>query len=141
MSAYVETEIREEGLVIILMQKNPPVFFDTGDAKVKPEGYPILDEIGRVIKDLPNDIRVEGHTDSRPIRTLQFPSNWELSTNRATNVLRHLLERAGVPGSRLSAAGYAYHKPIASNDTELGMSKNRRVEIVILHMKDVMRDN
>jgi chemotaxis protein MotB len=132
MSEYVETEIRTEGLILILKQKEPPVFFDTGDALIKTEAYPILDQIGNLIKDLPNDIRIEGHTDIRPISTPQFPSNWELSITRSINVLRHL-HNMGIPPDRLSAAGYGSYKPIASNKTELGMSKNRRVEIAILH--------
>jgi chemotaxis protein MotB len=132
MSEYVETEIRTEGLVLILRQKEPPVFFDTADARVKEEAYPILDQIGHLIVNLPNDIRIEGHTDIRPISTPQFPSNWELSITRAINVLRHL-HNMGIPPDRLSAAGYGSYKPIASNETELGMSKNRRVEIAILH--------
>lgn len=132
MSEYVETEIRTEGLILILRQKEPPVFFDTGDARIKEEAYPILDPIGHLIRDLPNDIRIEGHTDIRPISTPQFPSNWELSITRAINVLRHL-HSMGISPDRLSAAGYGSHKPIASNKTDLGMSKNRRVEIAILH--------
>ncbi len=131
MSAYMETEMRGEGLAIILKQKEPSVFFDTADARIKEEAYPILDQIGQLIKDLPNEIRIEGHTDSRPINTPQFPSNWELSVMRATSVLRYMAN-AGVRSERLCAAGYGPYKPIASNDTEVGMSKNRRVEIIIL---------
>jgi len=134
MSSNVDTEMRKEGLVITLREKEPSVFFDSADARVKEEAQPILDQIGRILKDLPNDIRVEGHTDSRPIHTLRFPSNWELSTMRATNVLRHLRQRSGILPERLSAAGYGPYRPIASNDTEAGMSKNRRVEIVVLRM-------
>ena len=132
MSEHVETEIRTEGLILILKQKEPPVFFDTADAYVKEEAYPILDQIGQMIRDLPNEIRIEGHTDNRPISTSQFPSNWELSITRAINVLRHL-HSMGITPDRLSAAGYGSYKPIASNETVLGMSKNRRVEIAILH--------
>jgi chemotaxis protein MotB len=132
MSEHVETEIRTEGLILILKQKEPPVFFDTADARVKEEACPILDQIGQMIRDLPNEIRIEGHTDNRPISTPQFPSNWELSITRAINVLRHL-HNMGIPPDRLSAAGYGSYKPIASNETVLGMSKNRRVEIAILH--------
>jgi len=132
MSEYVETEIRTEGLILILKQKEPPVFFGTADARVKEEAYLILDQIGHLIANLPNDIRIEGHTDNRPISTPQFPSNWELSITRAINVLRHL-HSMGISPDRLSAAGYGSYKPIASNETDLGMSKNRRVEIAILH--------
>jgi chemotaxis protein MotB len=135
MSDHVGTEIRKEGLAIILKQREPPVFFDTADARIREEAYPILNQIAQMIAGLSNDIRVEGHTDSRPIGTPQFPSNWELSTMRATNVLRYLHAMTGTAPERLSAAGYGPYRPIASNDTELGMSKNRRVEIVILRME------
>ncbi|MBM3282720.1 hypothetical protein FJY90_00565 [Candidatus Gottesmanbacteria bacterium] len=132
MSEYVETKIEKEGLVITLKQDNPPVFFDTAEAKIKPEAYPILNQIVTVIKGLPNKIKIEGHTDIRPINTPQFPSNWELSTMRATNVLRYLT-LMNIQPERLSAAGYGQYRPIAKNENELGMSKNRRVEIVILY--------
>ena len=136
MSAHVEIEMRDEGLVIILKQRNPPVFFDTADARVKEQAYPILDQIGMLIAALPNNISVEGHTDIRPINTPQFPSNWELSTMRATNVLRYLQAASGISPGRFSIAGYGPYRPIAPNDSELGMSKNRRVEIVIRRMAE-----
>ena len=134
MLEHVETEIRKEGLVIILKQSDKPVFFDTADAQVKKEAYPILDHLGRLIENLPNNVRIEGHTDSRPINTFQFPSNWELSTMRATSVLRHLSKTAKIAPRRLSAAGYGHYRPIAPNNTKLGMLKNRRVEIAILRV-------
>jgi len=140
MSDHVETEIRKEGMVIILKQRDPPVFFDTADARIREEAYPILDQIGGLIKDLPNDVRVEGHTDIRPISTPHFPSNWELSAMRATNVLRYLHEVSGIAPERLSAVGYGSYRPIAPNDTELGMSKNRRVEIIILRVEEGVRN-
>jgi len=136
MSSQVGVEIRAEGLVIILNQQNQPVLFDTADARVRDEAHPILNQIGDFIKDLPNNIRVEGHTDSRPINTPRFPSNWELSTMRATNVLRYLHAKTGISPDRLSAAGYGPYRHVAPNNTRFGMSKNRRVEIVILRMKE-----
>ncbi|MFC1715136.1 flagellar motor protein MotB [Candidatus Poribacteria bacterium] len=133
MSDHVDVEMRDKGLVIILKQQNPPVFFDTADARIKKQAYPILDQIGKLIAVLPNYISVEGHTDIRPINTPQFPSNWELSTMRATNVLRYLQIASAISPGKFSAAGYGPYRPIAPNDTEVGMSKNRRVEIVVLH--------
>ena len=132
MSDSVETEVREEGLVITLTQGRGSVFFNTGDAVIKEEAYPILNQLGRILKSLPNKLRIEGHTDIRPIHTAKFPSNWELSAARATNVLRYLSNVVGIAPERLSAVGYGPYKPIASNDTEAGMAKNRRVEIVVL---------
>lgn len=136
MADSMETEIRESGLVITLKQMESPLFFDTADARIKEESYPILGKIGELIKGLPNDIRVEGHTDNRPINTPQFPSNWELSIMRATNVLRHLQTKAKIAATRLSAVGYGPYRPIVSNDTVNGMSRNRRVEIVIIRGRE-----
>jgi chemotaxis protein MotB len=132
MSDYMETSMGKRGLVIRLKEGGSPVFFDTGDARIKEEAFPILNRIGQVIEDIPNDICVEGHTDNRPIHTSQFPSNWELSAMRATNVLRYLHGITGIAPERLSAVGYGPYRPMDSNDTESGMSKNRRVEILIL---------
>jgi len=136
MLGSVETEIRESGLVITLKDMGSPVFFGSADARIKEESYPILNKIGELIKGLPNDVRVEGHTDSRPINTPQFPSNWELSITRATNVLRYLQAKVKIPPVRLSAVGYGPYRPIAPNNTVEGMSKNRRVEIVIIRGRE-----
>ncbi len=132
LNEYLETHITHEGLQITLKQQEPSVFFDTAEARIKEEAYPILNQIGKFLKDITNEIRVEGHTDIRPINTPQFPSNWELSVARATNVLKYLNEKCGISADRLSAAGYGPYKPIAPNDSESGMSKNRRVEVIIL---------
>lgn len=137
MTDSLETEIREAGLVITLKQMESPVFFDTADARIKEESHPILNMIGKLIKGLPNDIRVEGHTDSRPINTPQFPSNWELSITRATNVLRYMQTTIEIAPKRLSAAGYGPYHPIVSNDTMSGMSRNRRVEIIIIREREI----
>jgi len=134
MTEHIETIINKEGLAIILEDGGSPVFFGTGDAHIRKEAYPILGQIGKIVKDMPNDVRVEGHTDSRPIHTYQFPSNWELSAARATNVLRYLSESIGISPERLSAVGYGPYKPVADNNTQAGMSKNRRVEIIVLRM-------
>jgi len=136
MTDSLETEIREAGLVITLKQMESPVFFDTADARIKEESHPILDMIGKLVKGLPNDIRVEGHTDSRPINTAQFPSNWELSIMRATNVLRYMQTTTKIAPKRLSAVGYGPYRPIVSNDTVSGMSRNRRVEIIIIRGRE-----
>ena len=135
MSSNVEIEVRAEGLVITLDQRYPHVFFKSGDGNIRKEGYPVLDEIGKFLKGLPNEIRIRGHTDNRPISTPQFPSNWELSAARAISVLRHLQRVTGFSPDRFSAAGYGPYRPIASNDTQYSRSRNRRVEIVVLRMK------
>ncbi len=123
--------IREEpeGLVISLREFG---FFDSGSAGVKAGSQAAFGRIARLLAQDPYQIRIEGHTDNIPIHTAQFPSNWELSTARATELVRLLIVKYGFAPQRLSAAGYAQYHPIASNDTPLGQAQNRRVDIVIL---------
>ncbi len=110
--------------------------FDLGKADIKPEAFNILDVVYEKIKGLDNEIIVEGHTDNLPINTEKFPSNWELSTTRATNVLRYLLKKNAKLSGKISAAGYADTKPLAVNDTPENRKKNRRVDIIILKSMD-----
>ena len=121
---------KEGGLVIVL---SDDIMFASGKAELKKDAYPILDKVIAIIKQKVPDknIGVSGHTDNVPITYSNWKSNWELSSARATNVL-YYLEGKGIPPKQLSATGYGEHRPIASNDTAAGRSKNRRVEIVIL---------
>ncbi|MEY4529026.1 MAG: hypothetical protein RL768_2745 [Nitrospirota bacterium] len=115
------------------------VLFDSGQAQVKPAGIKVLKQVGDVLNKITDkQIRIEGHTDNVPISAKlqdKFKTNWELSTARATNVVRYLIDQGGVGRQHLSAVGYAETRPIASNDTDEGRSSNRRIEIV-LHPKD-----
>ena len=108
------------------------VLFDFGRADLSHKGYAVLDKIADVIRRMTYPIRVEGHTDNVPIRTKRFPSNWELSTIRAVNVLKYLVDEGKIDPRRLSAVGYGESKPIAANDSPRHRAKNRRVEIVLL---------
>ncbi len=119
----------ERGLVVRAMEK---AFFDTGKADLTPRARSALDGIAPVLKNMPNHVRVEGHTDNVPINTSEFKSNWELSVRRATEVVRYLVERQGFPPERISASGYAEYRPIASNDSAEDRAKNRRIEIIII---------
>jgi chemotaxis protein MotB len=119
------------GIRLILQEK---ILFPSGSAEIKPETYPILDKLYEILKDLPNPVEVEGHTDSIPISTEKFPSNWELSTARASSIVRYFIAK-GINPERLKASGYADTKPIASNTTPEGRAQNRRVEVVILNIK------
>ncbi|SHK15846.1 OmpA/MotB family protein [Thermocrinis minervae] len=119
------------GIRLILQEK---LLFDSGSATIKPEFYPILDKLVEILNSLPNPIEVEGHTDNIPISTDLYPSNWELSTARASAVVRYFIAK-GISPSRLKAAGYADTRPIAPNTTPEGRAQNRRVEIVILNIK------
>jgi chemotaxis protein MotB len=119
-------------LTINMVEK---VLFNSGQAQVKPEGLKVLKQVADVLKNV-NDkqIRIEGHTDNVPIGgklKQKFPTNWELSTARATNVVRYLIEQGGVNGESFEAVGYADTKPMASNDTDAGRMENRRIEIVL----------
>jgi chemotaxis protein MotB len=108
------------------------VFFDRGKADLRPEALQVLDALAPALQELPNAIEVEGHTDSLPIRSGPFASNWELSAARATAVLRYLITRHGFPAERLAARGMGEFRPLAPNDPVKGSPDNRRVEIVIL---------
>jgi chemotaxis protein MotB len=126
----VQTVIAQRGLVIRLLTDR--VLFDSGAAELKPEAGPVLSKVAQILRqEGAHQVMVEGHTDPVPIHGSLFPTNWELSTARASRVVRSLIE-GGVPQQRLSAAGYAYLHPIASNNTAEGRSRNRRVEIVLL---------
>lgn len=129
LKGAVEASVNERGLVISIKDST---FFDLGKADLKPRSREILSKIGIALKDLPNQIRIEGHTDNLPINTPQFPSNWELSTARATTVLRYLVENVGLSPQKLSAVGYGEFRPRYPNDTEEHRAKNRRVDIVVL---------
>lgn len=108
------------------------VFFDRGRADLRLEALLVLDALVPVLKDLPNAIEVEGHTDALPIRSGPFASNWELSAARATSVLRYLITRHAFPAERLAARGMGEFRPLKPNDPVKGTPENRRVEIVIL---------
>lgn len=127
----VRLEMMEKGLVITFVAD---LLFDSGKAIIKPENYPTLDKIAKVLEqNLPyNYIGIEGHTDNEPIRYSGWKSNWELSTARALSVLHYLVDEKGLSAERFSAIGYGEYRPVASNDTKEGRQLNRRVEIVIM---------
>jgi chemotaxis protein MotB len=112
------------------------ILFDSGKAEIKPQGREILTKVATVLAGVKDkQIRVEGYTDSQPITgnlQKQYASNWELSTQRATTVVRFLQDKGSLDGKALSAVGYGEHRPIASNDTNEGRAENRRIEIVLL---------
>ena len=119
----------ERGVVIQLRDN---ILFATSSSELISESKYVLGKINSLIASLPNHIWVEGHTDNRPINTAKFPSNWELSVDRAVNVVRYFTEIMGQSPSRFTAAGYGEFQPVAENDTESNMEKNRRVDILIM---------
>jgi chemotaxis protein MotB len=129
--ARKEIAMRREpdGLVISLREVG---FFESGSAQMKATSQESFDQIANLLHARDYRLRIEGHTDNVPIHTGQFASNWELSTARATELVRLLIVRDGFSPSRLSAAGYAEYHPVADNGTNEGRGMNRRVDIVIL---------
>ena len=125
--------LQERGLVIRVSDQ---FFFHPGEAAIRPEVLPFLKTIGQTLQVVNNPIRIEGHTDNVPINTAQFPSNWELSTTRATTIIRYFLTNFQFDPQKLSAAGYGEHRPVAANDTPEGRDQNRRVDVVILNSKE-----
>ncbi|MCS6896997.1 MAG: OmpA family protein [Nitrospira sp.] len=121
---------KEDGDIIITIPDN--ILFNSGEATIRAEALSFLKGLATVLLELNRHVRVEGHTDNVPIRTVQFPSNWELSATRAVMVVRTLSELYGVPSDHLAAIGYADTRPVAPNLTPAQRAKNRRVEIIIL---------
>lgn len=122
-------EITRRGLIVSLKEAG---FFNSGQASIKPDAYELINTIAEVMTQYNNPLRLEGHTDNVPISTAQFPSNWELSTARATNGLKYLLKNFDVDANKISATGYAEFRPIADNATSEGRARNRRVDLVML---------
>jgi chemotaxis protein MotB len=125
----LQLKLEPRGLVISLREAT---FFASGDDSIAPGSLPILAKIAEVVQSLPNPVRLEGHSDSRPIHTPRFKSNWELSSARAIAMLELLRDRYGVPARRMAVAGYADNAPTDTNDTEEGRAHNRRVDLVVL---------
>jgi chemotaxis protein MotB len=124
------TVARESRGLIIRMSDS--MVFAPGRADLLPQNLELLNRIAAVLAEIPNQIIVEGHTDNVPIRTPQFPTNWELSVARATTIVRYFVEQRAIDAERISVGGYGEFRPIAWNDTPEGRGKNRRVDIVVL---------
>ena len=115
----------------IELEMNSELLFASGEAELSSKALPVLKKVSEIVRRMPNVINVEGYTDDVPINTLKFPSNWELSSSRATSVVRELIKE-GIDPARLSAIGYGEYHPIADNKTEQGRFENRRVVIVLM---------
>ena len=118
-----------DGLVISLREIG---FFASGSAAIQARSLPAFGRIAGLLQQRPYRIRIEGHTDDQPIHNAQFASNWELSTGRASELVRLLITQYGFAPERLAAAGYAQYHPLTSNDTAEGRAQNRRVDVVVL---------
>ncbi|MDR3289029.1 MAG: OmpA family protein [Peptococcaceae bacterium] len=124
----LSSSIEERGLVVSIQDT---LLFDSGSAVITAGARSILEKIAVVLYATPNYIRVEGHTDDLPIRTEQFPSNWELSAARATHIVQ-LMIASGISPVRLSETGYSEYRPLVPNDSEANRNRNRRVDLIIL---------
>ncbi|MEW4098768.1 flagellar motor protein MotB [Bacillus altitudinis] len=130
LGSKLETKLTDEGLLITIEDS---IFFDSGRAVIRSQDVPLAKEISKLLVINPaRDIVISGHTDNVPIRNSEFESNWYLSAIRAVNFLNILLENSNLDQENFSTKGYGEFKPIASNDTAEGRSKNRRVEVLIL---------
>ncbi len=129
------TQLRDK-LTLQLVEK---ILFESGSAEIKGSGKLVIDRVAEILKKVKGKhIRIEGHTDNKPIGpkiSKKFATNWELSSARATTVVRYLIEKGGIDAKYLSAVGYAEFRPVASNDTEEGRAKNRRSEIILTPME------
>jgi chemotaxis protein MotB len=129
----IKVKVTDKGIAI---KVSDPIGFDVGKANIKSEFGDVLEKIVEIIGKVPdNEIRVEGHTDNTPIRTREFPSNWELSAARALNVVKFLSSKGGIHPKRLSAVGYGEYRPVAPNTSKENKQKNRRIEIYVEYIK------
>ncbi|HHW08104.1 MAG TPA: OmpA family protein [Clostridia bacterium] len=127
----------EAGVALDIPDK---VLFDTAKADLKPEAQAVLDPLADLFRRLPFQVHVEGHTDSRPISTREFPSNWELSGARASRVIRYYIDTHHLDPHKFVAIGYGEYRPVAPNDTEENMQLNRRVVMVIRANEVIQRE-
>jgi chemotaxis protein MotB len=131
----VQINMQPRGLVVSFTQA---ALFPSGKDEILPDSYGSLKKVASAIAKIPNPVRLEGHTDSVPISTPRFHSNWELSAARSIALLDLISGKFNVPRDRLSIAGYADNAPVASNDSEEGRARNRRVDVVILNEQGMM---
>jgi chemotaxis protein MotB len=133
----IEVSLQQRGLVVSLKQA---AFFPSGNDAIEPGTYDALEKVASVIRKLPNPVRLEGHTDSVPIYTNRFHSNWELSAARSIAMMELFAQRFGVDRAQMAISGYADTIPVASNGSEEGRKQNRRVDILILNEHGMMAE-
>lgn len=128
----LSTMLTEDGLVLRIKEK---ALFPSGSAELVPEAQKIGPVIAGLLATIPEQVIITGHTDNVPIATERYPSNWELSTQRALNFMKFLMaQNASLNPSRFSAIGYGEYRPVDSNETETGRAQNRRVEVLVARM-------
>lgn len=125
----IQLEENDRGITLHILED---ILFASGKAELNNGSGSVLSKIAAIIRELPNDVRVEGHTDNIPIKSAQFPSNWHLSVARALSTAYYLIHNEGLSPEKISVVGYSEYKPIADNDNPGGRAQNRRVDIVII---------
>jgi chemotaxis protein MotB len=128
-SSSIQLEENERGITVHILDD---VLFPPGMAILNESSKSVLTRLAEVIKSIPNDIRIEGHTDNTPINTARYPSNWHLSVDRALSTAYYLINQQGIDPDKVSIVGYSEYRPIAPNDSPAKRAKNRRVDLVIL---------
>lgn len=129
LNSSISVEDNERGVTIRILDD---ILFPSGEAELKIKAQEVLNLVAEVIKKLPNDIRVEGHTDNIAINSIKYPSNWHLSIARALNAAYHLIQAEEINPDKISVVGYSEYNPIADNLTSEGRAKNRRVDIIVI---------
>jgi len=128
-TSSIKLEENSRGVTIHILED---IVFPSGSSELKKSSKIVLSQLSAIIKKLPNDIRIEGHTDNVPISTSQFPSNWHLSVSRALSTAYYLMTEEGLDPEKLSIVGYSEYKPLESNESSSGRATNRRVDIIII---------
>ena len=137
LAGKIELSLEPRGLVVSLPQAT---YFPSGEDAIDSATFPSLAKVARVVRELPNPVRLEGHTDSEPIHNSRFRSNWELSAARSVAMLELLTNQFEVSSSRLTIAGYAENVPVRTNETPEGRAHNRRVDLVILNQNGMLAE-
>ncbi|PKL82180.1 MAG: chemotaxis protein MotB [Ignavibacteriae bacterium HGW-Ignavibacteriae-3] len=125
----IQLEENERGITLHILDD---ILFPPGRADINGSSKLVLNRLAKVLKTIPNDIRIEGHTDNVPISTERYPSNWHLSVDRALSTAYYFINEEHISPDKVSIVGYSEYRPIASNDTPASRVKNRRVDLVIL---------
>ncbi|KAA3617616.1 MAG: flagellar motor protein MotB [Calditrichaeota bacterium] len=126
LAEMVDLEFTGEG---VMVRMGDDLLFDSGKARIKNQATPVMDIVVQAFKGKFKDIYVEGHTDNIPIKSLKYPSNWELSAARSMSVIKYLNKKGKIPPTKLTAVGHGEHRPLVDNNTRGNRAKNRRVEM------------
>lgn len=130
LESAIDVRMNMEGIIISL---SDTMIFEPGSAELRAEALPVLDTVGKILKDTSNKVRVEGNTDDIPTNSPLYPTNWELSVARAVSIVRYLTDEMGIDPQRLSAAGNAEFNPLVPNDSRANRKTNRRADIVMVY--------